>query len=562
MAIYHLSAKTGSRKGGQSASAKSDYIRREGAYQRDAAELVHTCSANMPAWSADDPSTYWRAADEHERANGRLFKELDFALPRELDRSAQVDLAERFADHLAGDESLPYTLAIHRGRGSNPHVHLMISERINDGVERSPETWFKRWNGPTSGGAKKSSALKPKEWLEETRAAWSEYANAALDEVGSRERIDHRSLFDQGEAELEPQIHLGPKAAHALREGIDTKRTALWETIEDSNTRIVFDRRNEAERRESEQRATAAVARAEAAREADALAARQGRETEWLEQERQAAAEQARWEAEAQAEANREAAAAAANQVETQSQAEGIAADRDAVTRKPIEVMETEMGYRSAVRELELSTNSDTLRSAARAADRVADAWLPREPRPSVPKRRDLEHDERLDTPVTLKRSDGSTHRVTLAERNGELADARERKESALKRWKSTDRAWRLFNPFTWRNEIKARRELDRRERALDVAQRRVKAVETALDGGDARERIASAVNNAIEDAEQRQQQYDEHVSAFADEVNGWRDTADKHHQDADDMERVSQPKPAPESGPRTKPKSGPTFGV
>ena len=29
-----------------------------------------------------------------------------------------------------------YTLAVHRGKGENPHAHLMISERVNDGIER------------------------------------------------------------------------------------------------------------------------------------------------------------------------------------------------------------------------------------------------------------------------------------------------------------------------------------------------------------------------------------------------------------------------------------------
>ena len=44
---------------------------------------------------------------------------------------------------------MPYTLAIHKGESrnpedNNPHAHLVISERINDGQERSAETWFKR----------------------------------------------------------------------------------------------------------------------------------------------------------------------------------------------------------------------------------------------------------------------------------------------------------------------------------------------------------------------------------------------------------------------------------
>ena len=38
----------------------------------------------MPEWAQDDPRTYWAAADENERANGRLFRDIEFALPKEL----------------------------------------------------------------------------------------------------------------------------------------------------------------------------------------------------------------------------------------------------------------------------------------------------------------------------------------------------------------------------------------------------------------------------------------------------------------------------------------------
>ena len=112
--------------------------------------------------------------------------------------------------HLTDAEQLPYTLAIHVGNGANPHCHLMISERGNDNIERSAEQWFKRYNAaePEAGGARKSTALKPKAWLEETRAAWAEQTNQALQEAGLEIQIDHRSLAAQGIARV-PGIHLG-----------------------------------------------------------------------------------------------------------------------------------------------------------------------------------------------------------------------------------------------------------------------------------------------------------------------------------------------------------------
>ena len=137
MAIYHLTAKTGSRSGGQSARAKADYIQREGKYARDMDEVLHAESGHMPEF-VERPADYWDAADLYERANGRLFKEVEFALPVELTLDQQKALASEFAQHLTGAERLPYTLAIHAGGGENPHCHLMISERINDGIERLP----------------------------------------------------------------------------------------------------------------------------------------------------------------------------------------------------------------------------------------------------------------------------------------------------------------------------------------------------------------------------------------------------------------------------------------
>ena len=89
-------------------------------------------------------------------------------------------------------ERLPYTLAVHRGQGENPHAHLMISERANDGIERRRgEQWFKRYNSkePEKGGARKSMATRPKDWLEQTRKDWADHANQALERAGSRERI-------------------------------------------------------------------------------------------------------------------------------------------------------------------------------------------------------------------------------------------------------------------------------------------------------------------------------------------------------------------------------------
>ena len=227
MAIYHLTAKTVSR-GTASAKARHDYIEREGRYQSDREEVSHSQSGNMPEWAQENPKEYWDAADVYERGNGRLFKQLEFALPKELNADQQKELVQGYVEKLAQtkDGPLPYSLAIHKGHDrENPHCHLMISERPLDGHDRSKETWFKRANSkePEKGGAKKTTALMPKEWLQEARQEWSLQANRVLERAGHEARIDHRSLKEQG-IDREPTQHLGPTAAAMERKGIQTDR--------------------------------------------------------------------------------------------------------------------------------------------------------------------------------------------------------------------------------------------------------------------------------------------------------------------------------------------------
>ena len=271
MAIYHLSVKTGSRIGGQSAKAKSEYIEREGKYEKDRDELAYSESGNMPEWAEDDPQKYWAAADEHERANGSLFKEVEFAVPVELNERQQQELASSFAADLTGGERLPYTMAIHRGGGDNPHVHLMISERGLDGHDRDAEQWFKRANkaAPEKGGALKTRSFMNKEWLENTRKAWETAANTALDRAGRAERIDHRSLAAQREEAIErghvdradelnrqPGVHLGPERHRAQRGG-PSRVVELAERIERSNRADRAEREQEGPRSAADEQAIA-----------------------------------------------------------------------------------------------------------------------------------------------------------------------------------------------------------------------------------------------------------------------------------------------------------------
>ena len=39
----------------------------------------------MPAWAQSNPQAFWQAADAYERKNGTTYREMEIALPRELD---------------------------------------------------------------------------------------------------------------------------------------------------------------------------------------------------------------------------------------------------------------------------------------------------------------------------------------------------------------------------------------------------------------------------------------------------------------------------------------------
>lgn len=228
MAIYHLHVKSISRGGG-SAIAKVDYIVREGKYQADQDEVLHYAHGNMPRWAENRPKEYWKTADDFERANGRLFVHVEFAIPVELSKDQQKELTSDFCRQLAQTsqgQKLPYSMAIHKGRGeNNPHCHLMINERINDGINRAPSEWFRRANSkdPAKGGAQKAEELRSKLWLIDIRKLWSDMANKSLEKYGHNTSIDHRTLAAQG-IDREPQYHLGPAAAAMERKNKATDR--------------------------------------------------------------------------------------------------------------------------------------------------------------------------------------------------------------------------------------------------------------------------------------------------------------------------------------------------
>ncbi|QBY54464.1 MobA/MobL family protein [Cupriavidus oxalaticus] len=236
MASFHHTIKSG-KKG--TAASHAAYIARQGKY-RQREDLVCTGHGNMPAWAQDNPSAFWKAGDKHERANGAVYREHEIALPAELTHEQQKELVGGMIKTLVGDK--PYQYAVHAPNSSlegstNTHLHLMFSDRMQDGVERSPEQTFSRYNAkqPERGGCKKDSGGKNRLALRDeviqTRKTCAELQNAALKKYGHPARVDHRSLREQG-IDRAPEHHLGP--------------SRIQEMSEDEKVRIVEARRTRA----------------------------------------------------------------------------------------------------------------------------------------------------------------------------------------------------------------------------------------------------------------------------------------------------------------------------
>ena len=218
MAISRLSMKVG--KAGK-ASPHAAYIAREGRYAgrlERGERLEATAAGNMPAWAHSNPLAFWQAADAHERANGTTYREMELALPRELDATQRAELVREWVQNEIGDRHA-YQWAIHVplavDGGEQPHAHLMFSERQVDGIDRDPEQYFKRYNSksPERGGARKGygpnagKTLTKAERvadLKELRARWEVMVNAHLERAGRAERIDMRSHADRGTG-IEPE---------------------------------------------------------------------------------------------------------------------------------------------------------------------------------------------------------------------------------------------------------------------------------------------------------------------------------------------------------------------
>jgi hypothetical protein len=225
MASFHMKIKSG-KKG--SASRHAAYIARQGNFfsEQDTSDLLASGYGNLPDWARDSPEVFWKASDKNERKNGTTYREVELALPRELTLAQNTDLVATFIAERVGNK--PYQYAIHCPNaaidgGPQPHAHVMYSDRLPDGIERSPEQHFRRYNPhcPELGGCRKDvgavSRLALRNKVIAERSYFANLQNARLAEHGHATRVDHRSFAERGLAKT-PEKHLGQAGVRGLNE--------------------------------------------------------------------------------------------------------------------------------------------------------------------------------------------------------------------------------------------------------------------------------------------------------------------------------------------------------
>lgn len=96
----------------------------------------------------------------------------------------------------------------------NPRLHLMITDRVPDAIEREPERVFTRYNANQSergGWSKESGGRNRMELRDELllkRKRYADLQNEVLSKYGHTARVDHRKLSEQ-RIQRVPERHLG-----------------------------------------------------------------------------------------------------------------------------------------------------------------------------------------------------------------------------------------------------------------------------------------------------------------------------------------------------------------
>ena len=256
--IYHCSIKIIKRSQGRSAVASAayrsgqrltnewdgithDYTKKAGVVYSEIILPAHA----PPEFS--DRSTLWNSVEKAEKSrNAQLSREIEIALPVELDRQSQIRLVRKYVQDIFVSAGMCADFSIHDKGNGNPHTHIMLTLRpLNEHGEwdakcRKEYDLDERGHRiPLPNGGFKSHRVNITDWndpgkAEVWRAAWADACNRALEQIGRPERIDHRSYARQGIQQV-PTIHMGVAATQMERRGLPTEKGTINREISAQN---------------------------------------------------------------------------------------------------------------------------------------------------------------------------------------------------------------------------------------------------------------------------------------------------------------------------------------
>lgn len=261
MAIYHFSVQIISRSNGSSSVASAAY--RAGDKLKDEKTgKIHDYSrkrgieyseilvpVNAPYW-AKDRERLWNEVEIIEKnKNSQVVREINVALPKELSLEEQRKLLRNFVKDTFVNNGMVADISVHDNKKGNPHAHIMLTVRPFDErgnwTAKSKKEYIldeDRKKIKLQSGAYKSRKIDMVDWnkkenLQIWRKIWAIYTNDSLEKNGINERIDHRSLIEQGSKRL-AQIHVGYKANAMEKKGVTSRRGTLNRKIIDSNIKM------------------------------------------------------------------------------------------------------------------------------------------------------------------------------------------------------------------------------------------------------------------------------------------------------------------------------------
>ena len=283
MAIFHCSIKIIGRSKGRSAVAcaayrsgsklfdeelqkQNDYTNKKGVVYSEV-----LLPENAPE-EYKDREKLWNAVQQIEKqSNAQLAREVEVALPRELTREQQIELVRNYVQEEFVKKGMAADYAIHDTGDGNPHAHIMLTTRgfkaNGQWQAKEKKDYARDENGeripvidPATGEQKlgrrnekmwqrvtvQANDWNSKENAELWRSQWARACNQSLQEIGSDERVNHKSFARQG-IEQEPTIHEGYEARQMEARGELSERCEHNRQVKERN-RLLAMLKNEKEK--------------------------------------------------------------------------------------------------------------------------------------------------------------------------------------------------------------------------------------------------------------------------------------------------------------------------